>query len=580
MVSGEKVCWLITFLMSFILHSPSTHLKITTLKSNRTIQLDNTDNTDNTHKSIDRMTSTGTEGKEEEKGATMENDRTFLQDLMKAAINGEGKKVKKSIIEYSIQHDIAQYSILKNFKDGSKRSAIHFACHSAPRKDEEVDIVELLLKKTNYPSSALQELVRLKDVDELTPLMIVCQNMNDKILALSRIKCILEIDPLSALVCSKVGATALHYAAGAGASKEVIGLLYEHGKEALNGITKQGSTPLHWASSDPPPKDYSETINAFLDLGADVDPKSDSEGGIPPLIAACASGNDVHAKLLVEHGADRGVILGGNVTIYHMAADLDLQATLKAMLDADADADTDNISVGADSLTSAKCTKMQNEKGETPLDLAAQRGHLKCFKLLAGEIDDEKATSSMTTLQKEWNEKRKDMPKDENKPRPIVIDEIDEESEAKIAAAKLLSNPSSVSEEDKVKAAEFKAQGNAHYVKGEWAEAIAAYTGAISLQPLDETYYSNRSACYLKLNKNHEALDDAVVCRYLKPTWVKGCFRLATARFAVGKYEDAAVSAWEGLNLDEGNSELETLVTKCIKKGRKEHLEKTKGEKK
>jgi hypothetical protein len=97
---------------------------------------------------------------------------------------------------------------------------------------------------------------------------------------------------------------------------------------------------------------------------------------------------------------------------------------------------------------------------------------------------------------------------------------------------------------------------------------------------LDETYYSNRSACYLKLNKNHEALDDAVVCRYLKPTWVKGCFRLATARFAVGKYEDAAVSAWEGLNLDEGNSELETLVTKCIKKGRKEHLEKTKGEKK
>ena len=124
------------------------------------------------------MTSTGTEGKEEEKGAMMENDRTFLQDLMKAAINGEGKKVQKSIIEYSIQHDIAQYSILKNFKDGSKRSAIHFACHSAPRKDEEVDIVELLLKKTNYPSSALQELVRLKDVDELTPLMIVCQNMN------------------------------------------------------------------------------------------------------------------------------------------------------------------------------------------------------------------------------------------------------------------------------------------------------------------------------------------------------------------------------------------------------------------
>jgi len=433
-----------------------------------------------------------------------------------------------------------------------------------------VDIVELLLKKTNYPSSALQELVRLKDVDELTPLMLVCQNMNDKTVALDRIKCILDIDPQSAWVCSKAGATALHYAAGAGASREVIGLLYEHGKEALNGTTKQGSTPLHWASSDPPPNDYSETISALLDLGADVDPKSDSEGGIPPLIVACASGNDVHAKILVEHGADRGVLLGGNVTIYHMAADLNLQATLKAMLDADA-------SVSADASTSAKCLKIQNDKGETPLDLAAQRGHFECFKLLTGEQDDENSKSSMLTLQKEWNEKKKDMPKDETKPRPIVIDE---ESEAKTAAAKLLTNPSSVTEEDKVKAAEFKAQGNSHFGKGEWAEAVAAYTEAISLQPLDETYYSNRSACYLKLDKNQEALDDAVICRYLKPAWMKGCFRLATARLALGRYEDAAVSAWEGLNMDEGNSELEALVTKCIKKGRKEHLEKTKDAKK
>ena len=46
---------------------------------------------------------------------------------------------------------------------------------------------------------------------------------------------------------------------------------------------------------------------------------------------------------------------------------------------------------------------------------------------------------------------------------------------------------------------------------------IAAYTFVISLQPSDESYFSNRSAaCYLKLNKNQEAVDDAVICRYLK----------------------------------------------------------------
>ena len=505
------------------------------------------------------------ETKEAEKGLKMEGDRSFLNDLMKAALNGEGKKVQSSVIEYSIKHELTQYSILKDFKDGSKRSAIHFACQSAPRDDEDIDIVELLLKRTNYPSSALEEMVRLKDIDELTPLMILCQSMHDK--TLERIKCVLDIDPKSAQDCGKTGATALHYAAGAGASKEVIALLYTHGKDALNTTTQQGSTPLHWASSDAPPKDYSETINALISLGAEVNPSS--EGGIPPLVVSCASANDAHAKLLVKHGADRGVIMSGNVTVYHMAADLNLRATLKAMLDADADTTS----------TSAKCLEIKNWKGEQPLDLAAQRGHFECFKMLCGEDDEEMAKSSMTQLQKEWNEKRKDKPgkEEDDKPTPIVIDE---EAEAKTAAAILVSKPPSLSEEDKEKAAEFKKTGNTKFGNGEWAGAIVSYTDAISLNPLDESYYSNRSACYLKIDKNQEALYDAVICRYLKPKWIKGCYRLAVARLALGRYEDAAVSAWEGLNMDEGNSELETLVTKCIKKGRKEHLEKTKGAKK
>lgn len=503
-----------------------------------------------------------TESKLEENGAKMEDDRNFLSDLMKAALNGEGKKVQRSIIEYSINHELAQYSILRDFKDGSKRSTIHFACQSVPKDDEDVDIIELLLKKTNYPTSALEAIVRLKDVDELTPLMLVCQSMHDK--TIERIKRILDIDKKAAQARSKTGATALHYAAGAGASKEVIAIIYAHGKDALNAATEQGSTPLHWASSDAPPKDYSHTINALIDLGAEVNPSS--EGGIPPLIVSCASANDAHAKLLVEHGADRGVIMSGNVTVYHMAADLNLQATLKAMLDTDANVEAS---------TSAKCLKVQNKKGETPLDLAAQRGNFECFKMLCGQEDDEKAKSSMTKLQKEWHEKRKDKPEEEeeSKPTPIVIDE---EAEAKAAAAMLVSNPPSLSEKDKEKAAEFKKMGNTKFGNGEWADAIASYTDAITLNPLDETYYSNRSACFLKMDQNQAALNDAVICRYLKPKWIKGCYRLASARLALGRFEDAAVSAWEGLNLDEGNTELESLVTKCIKKGRKEHLEKTK----
>jgi len=495
------------------------------------------------------------------------DDSNFLKELMSAAVNGEGRKVQRKIIEYSTKHEINPFSVLKDFKDESKRSAIHFACQSSPLEegDDHVDIVKLLLEKTKFPSSALEAIVQLKDIEGLTPLMIACQNMNSK--THERIKCILGIDPNAAFAKSKTEATPLHFAAGAGASKEVIDLLYSHSKDSLNSFTAKGSTPLHWASGDPPPKNYSDSINAVLDLGADVN--SYGEGGIPALIVALASSNDVHAKLLTERGADRGIILGGGVTVFHMAADLNLQNALKAMLDADADAGKTEDS------TSAKCLKMENAKGETPLDLAAQRGHFECFKLLNDEKDEAKAKQAMTAIQKKWTDKVKEQTQDEkdNKPKAIVVDK---EADAKKAAAMLISSPPSISSDDKAKADEFKSKGNSHFVKGKWDEAITEYTAAIELNPLDETYYSNRSACYIKMKKNNQALNDAVVCRYLKPKWAKGCYRLSVARLAQDRYEDAAVSAWEGLQMDEGNPELETLVTKCIKKGRQEHKDKNK----
>ena len=507
-----------------------------------------------------------------EQAATMGEERDFLTKLMTAAVNGDGTQVQRRIMEYSTKNEIPPLSVLQDIKDGSKRSVVHFACVSMAKENQEYDIVELLLKKMEFPSSALESIVLLKDVEGMTPLMFACQNMHEK--TYERIKCILDINPKTALDRSKAGATALHYAAGAGASKEVIDLLYENGKDALNACTLQGSTPLHWASSDPPPKDYTETLNALFDLGADVN--TCSEGGIPALVGALASSNDTHAELLVEHGADRGVILGGNVTLFHLATDLNLKGTLAALLEVDANADDQENSI------SAKCLKMKNDKDETPLDLAAQRGHFECFKLVSGEQDGDKAKTLMMALQKEWNEKRKNQPeeKDEKTEKkaesPIVIDE---ETEAKTAAAMLLSDPPSISDEDMAKAGECKAKGNAHFGKKEWSEAIAAYSDAIKLNPTDETYYSNRSASYIHLKKHEEALHDAVICRHLKPKWMKGCYRLAVARLALDRYEDAAVSAWEGLNLEEGNPELEALVTKCIKKGRKEHLEKTKGAK-
>lgn len=35
------------------------------------------------------------------------------------------------------------------------------------------------------------------------------------------------------------------------------------------------------------------------------------------------------------------------------------------------------------------------------------------------------------------------------------------------------------------------------------------------------------------------------VCRRLKPDWQKACYRMAVARLALGRFEDAALAAWE-----------------------------------
>lgn len=517
--------------------------------------------------------------------AKMSEERAFLTNLFESALANKGQEVQRLLLTYGLEHKIMAHKVLGEFKDGSGRTALHFACQSQvkdcdaddaltsestlnekeKKKDKaSLDIVELLLTRCNFPSSAVISLLRMKDKDGLTPLMLASQNPSYK-----RIKCIVDLGGSKVtLARSKAGATALHYAAGAGASRAVIEELYNNGKAALESSSLQGGTPLHWASGIPPTKDYSETILALLNCGANVD--APNESGISCLILAAASSNDAHAKILVKHGADRGVILGGNITVFHIAADLNLVGTLAALLEVDSDNNDE------DSMSSI-CLKKKNDKGETPLDLAAKEGHVGCVMLLMGEKDEAAAKAyidkARQMVKDEVDVPKGDVEEEKVKSSRFEVESLSEE-DAQQRAALLLSNTGEISVEVRSKGDECKAQGNEHFKKKEYEQAIDGYTAAIEHVPIEATYYSNRSACYMAMKKYEEALYDAVMTRTLKPDWPKACFRMAVARMALERYEDAAVSAWEGLQKDDSNSELKDLLQKCVRRGRKDHFEK------
>lgn len=55
---------------------------------------------------------------------------------------------------------------------------------------------------------------------------------------------------------------------------------------------------------------------------------------------------------------------------------------------------------------------------------------------------------------------------------------------------------------------------------------------------------------------------------------------MAEARLALKRYEDAALAAYEGIQMDQGNQSLHTLLKKAIELGREEHQAQLKAGKK
>lgn len=101
-----------------------------------------------------------------------------------------------------------------------------------------------------------------------------------------------------------------------------------------------------------------------------------------------------------------------------------------------------------------------------------------------------------------------------------------------------------------------KAAGNQFFKNGDFRNAIAKYSDAINVDPTNHAYWSNRSASYAGLDEWEDAANDAAQCIQVNKTFVKGYFRLATAKKNLNQLDAAADTLKRGLVVEPRNADL------------------------
>jgi ankyrin repeat protein len=501
----------------------------------------------------------------------MTEARDFRNKIFKAALAGDIAALETAIHHQVEQHDASPAQIFE-FHDGKKRSALHLLCQS--KENGTNDILEFVLnQKEWFPDDAiLQNALKQKDINGQTPLMLAAQ-LSDPSLARRRVLRLLSKFPSLGLARSKAGATALHYAAAAGATPETIRALHESAKVAIHTFATKGGTPLHWAlvrshhdnRGDRESSVLSAVVDALLKCGADVNAHQWRTGTEhttknyavpPPILMAISARNDVACNRLLQcNDIDTKLPFPGENNLLHLLAVSDMSKSLRTLLE----------KMNGDDERQQALTKT-NEDMMTPLEVAAKEGTIECVRLLLGAVnttnpsdDDAKAFIDA------WKIKTKETPSAYRPQLPETSAGFEAEVQQKAIA--VLGEPD-VSNDKIQQATDLKTQGNKFFANKQWDAACTFYTQSIECNPKEAAVYSNRSSCHLKLDRPLDALADAVMARNLKPDWSKACYRQAVARLALERYEEAAMAAYTGLEIDPDNKELQKLLAKCVSRGR------------
>lgn len=124
---------------------------------------------------------------------------------------------------------------------------------------------------------------------------------------------------------------------------------------------------------------------------------------------------------------------------------------------------------------------------------------------------------------------------------------------------------------DKDKAEEARLQGKEFFNKGDWPNAIKAYSEMIKRDPNDARGYSNRAAALAKLMSFPDAIRDCDQAIKLDPTFIRAYIRKANAQLAMKDYKACTDTLYEAKDAEikAGNNpatirEIEGLIQKAL----------------
>jgi len=111
-------------------------------------------------------------------------------------------------------------------------------------------------------------------------------------------------------------------------------------------------------------------------------------------------------------------------------------------------------------------------------------------------------------------------------------------------------------DENKVKAEEFKTKGNQEFKNNNYTKAIEFYTSAIELYDQEPSYYANRAACYLGMKKYLKCIEDCNETLRQDPKFVKALKRKAKSLFLLGKLHDARQEYRKAMEMDSADASI------------------------